>query len=163
MTVFAQAQPAAPAKSRNVFIASLLLAAILVVMATAQLYSFPEFIVIVSELGLPGAVNGTSFWAALLVASEIGAVPFLLGMRLSPAFRVFSMMLGWLLIAGWLAIAVYVSLSGGVSNSGILGAVVELPTGVWMVYFLLGLAGLHAWVSYGRWPLGKSKEGAKHG
>lgn len=152
MSLFLKAEDATPVKSRSSLIASLLLAAILVAMSMAQLYSFEDFILIVSGFLPYGASESAGVWAALLIVAQIGALPFLLSMRLSPAFRMLSMALGWLALLAWLVVSFRLSISSGQGMSGVLGSVIDLPSGLWMFYFFLGLLGLNLMANIGRWP-----------
>jgi len=153
MSLFVQSTPAPQPKTNNTIWVSLALAAIMVVLAVAQLYKFEHFPEVIANLGLPGGAAWSSIYAALLVVGEVMALPFLLRMTLSPAMRVASMVSGWLVIAGWLCIAVWSNLGidGGV-NSGVLGATIPIVLGWWMVCVFIALGVLAAWSAWGMWP-----------
>ena len=156
MSYFVQAtQPPHP-KTKNIRAVSLALAGVFVVMAVAQLFTFEKFPAVIEGMWLPGGGFMSSVRAALVVVFEVGAVPFLLSMRLSPAMRFVSMVSGWLAIAAWLGASVWQNVAPGVvSNSGLLGATVKLPVGWWNVLFCLALGVLAAWAAWGMWPLKK--------
>lgn len=133
---------------------ALLLAAILLIMAVAQLFSFEKFIPLVKEFGLPGGEGIATLIAGVIVTAEVFALPFLLRMRLSPLMRVFSMVCGWVSIALWLLLSVWINVSGtSVTTIGFLGTSVAVPVGWWAVAFMTALGVLSAWTSWGMWPL----------
>ena len=155
MSFFVQSTRATSPTTDSVRYASIALAAILVILAVAQLYSFEDFPDVIASMGIYSRPIAELF-AALLVTGEVLAIPFLLGMRLSPAMRVISMIAGWLVIVGWLKIAIILNVTtNAVTNSGILGATVPVSAGWWMVIFFVILGVLSAWVSWGMWPFAR--------
>lgn len=156
MNVFVQSTEAPEPKTRNVKSISIALAAVFVVLAVAQLYGYEDFPDVIASLWLHGGRPFAELCAALIVTGEVLAVPFLLGMRLSLAMRVASMIAGWLVIAGWLKIALLInSTENAITNSGVLGATVPLTPGWWMVYVFAVLGVVSAFVSWGMWPLSR--------
>lgn len=132
------------------------MAGILVVLAVAQLYSFEDFPAVIASMGLHADRSMALLYAALLVTGEVLALPFLLSMRLSPAMRLLSMVVGWWVIISWLKIAIFLTTTtNAVTNSGVLGATVPLPAGWWMVGFFVLLAAMAALVSWGMWPFSR--------
>ncbi|HEV7952039.1 MAG TPA: hypothetical protein VGO98_01560 [Candidatus Saccharimonadales bacterium] len=153
MSFFVQPTPAVKPKTNLVRYASIGLAAVFVILAVAQLYSFEAFPDVINSLGLYGGRPMANLYAALLVTGEVLAIPFLLGMRLSPAMRVVSMVSGWLVIAAWLKIAVYIEVTtNAISNTGILGATIPVTPGWWIVIVFILLGVVTAYVSRGLWP-----------
>lgn len=156
MSFFVQSTPSPELKAENIKIASIALAGVFVLLAVAQLYSYEDFPDVLASLWLPGGRPLATVLAALLVVSEVLAVPFLLSMRLSPAMRVMSMVAGWLAIVAWLKIAISINLTtNATTNSGILGATIPVSPGWWMVGLFIALGALVAWVSWGMWPLSR--------
>ena len=130
------------------------LAGIFILLATAQLFSFEKMPHVIDDMWLPG-VNGAlaTILAACLVSAEVFAVPFLLQMRLSPAMRVVSMGLGWLVGAWWFAVLVWQNINASaLANNGLLGATVKLPVGWWAVALMAAVLVLIGWVSWSLWP-----------
>jgi hypothetical protein len=159
MSFFVDSTPAVKPKTENVRTMSVALAAIFMIMAVAQLYSYEDFPATLAAMWLPGGESFAMVLAALLVIYEVFALPFLLGMRLSPAMRVISMVFGWLTVAWWLYITLWQNLSGHIiGNSGLLGATVPLPVGWWGVLFIVALGVLSAWASWGMWPISRTKK-----
>lgn len=156
MNVFVRSTVAPEPKMRNVKSISIALSAVFVILAVAQLYSYEDFPDVIASLWLHGGRPCAELCAALIVTGEVLAVPFLLGMRLSPAMRVVSMFAGWLVIAAWLKIALLInSTENAITNSGVLGATVPLTPGWWMVYLFVTLGAVSALVSWGMWPLSR--------
>lgn len=110
-------------------VVSLSFAAIILPMLAAQLVRFDTFIPILDDLfTAPVALAvGSS-----MVVLELFALPFLLGMALSPLGRVISMLCGWAVSIGWLAWG-FLSLSA--KETGHLGSFVTLRPGAWAVVF----------------------------
>lgn len=157
MNLFVQPTSAPSPKTPIISYASIGLAAIFVILAVAQLYSFEEYPDVIESMSLP-TMWPPSLYAALIVTLEVLAVPFLLGMRLSPAMRVASMVAGWLVISTWLKISLFLNVSvNAVTNSGALGATIPVAPGWWMVYCFGALAVVVAWVSWGMWPMRSQK------
>jgi len=153
MSLFVQPTPAPAPKTTNTKWISLGLAAIFVVMAVAQLYKFEEFPDVIAVLGLPGGHTWAPTYAALFVAGEVLALPFLLRMTLSPAMRVVSMVSGWLVIAGWMIVTVVGNvMAGQLLNGGILGATIPVALGWWQMFIFVALGILAAWSAWGMWP-----------
>lgn len=141
-------------KTKDAAVVAKVYAAILVVMVLLQLFSFPDFVSIFYGFSLPGGHAFAVALAGIVAMAEVFAVPFLLGMRLSVAFRAFSMFLGWLVPAIWLFVLVSVlSSTNAVANSGILGSKVTVAPSLGLVFLVLALALLAAWASWGLWPL----------
>lgn len=153
MSLFAKPTPPPRPKTKNVPSVSIGLAAVLVVMVVAQLFTFESFHQVIAAMRLPGGDAVAPVQAAIIVTLEVLALPFLLSMRLSPAMRVVSMVSGWLVILAWLKAALWENLSShDIVSSGLLGDTIPLPVGWWSVLFLLALGVLGAWAAWGMWP-----------
>lgn len=131
---------------------ALIYAAILSVMAVAQLYTFDHFLELILTFGLPGQAATSYFFAAFLVTCEVLALPFLLRMPLSPAFRWVSMILGWIVAGLWIVLTIGLFSQGAVGNVGFLGTVFEVVPSWWTVCISLMFGFLAAWSSWGLWP-----------
>lgn len=153
MSFFVQPTTAVKPKTSNIRVVSLTLAAVFVMLAVTQLFKFESFPAVIAGFWLPGGEPTSKLVAALLVTGEVMALPFLLSIRLSPAMRVCSMVLGWLTIAGWLFLALWANLTTNVVGSmGLFGATLRLPVGWWAVFFFAALGVLAVWASWGMWP-----------
>ena len=159
MSIFVK--PTEPPKPRSEATTqvSLLFAILLVIMAVAQLFTFDTFIPYIQTLHLPLSMTASYVVAPVLVISEVFAIPFLLRMWLSPAFRALSMFLGWVAAFLWLFLSSWVVLSGhSVDSIGFLGTVVKLIPGWWAIFYSVALGILAAWSSWGLWPGKRSAE-----
>jgi hypothetical protein len=156
MSFFVQPTDAPTPKTVNIRIVSLLLASIFMVMVVAQLFTFEDYSDVVADItGIP--IAPATIVSAMIVVFEVAALPFLFSMRLSALGRIVSMLSGWLTAIGWFLIALYANVTiGSVSNSGMLGATVPLPSGWWMTFFFTGVIVLAVWSSWGMWPLTRS-------
>lgn len=153
MSIFAKATQAAVPKTNYSRLISLMYAVVLVVFSLAQLYTFDEFVEYFSLLHLPLGDRTVLFLAPCIVVSEVLALPFLLRMRSSLAFRWLSMMLGWVVAIFWLTLSLWVVLaSSDVDSIAFLGGVARLTPGWWAVCFSTVLIIMSAWSSWGLWP-----------
>ncbi len=158
MSVLVKSTPAPAPRTDTAAKISILYAAILVVMAVAQLFTFEEFLPYIQSLHLPLSTSTIYVLGPLIVISEVFAVPFLLRMWLSLAFRYLSMFLGWMAAGLWLFISFWtVTSSTSVDTVGFLGTVVSLVPGWWAVFISLALGVLAAWSSWGLWPGKRTK------
>jgi hypothetical protein len=154
MSFFVKSTSAPRPKTKNIRTISIGLAAVLVVMVVAQLFTFETFPNVIAGMWLPGGETVAPIRAAVIVTLEVFALPFLLSMRLSPAMRVASMVVGWMVILAWLVTALWTNLSSHVvANNGMLGDTVSLPVGWWSVLFCISLGLLAAWSAWGMWPI----------
>ena len=159
MTILATAHPAKAPRTKEAKRIAVIYAAILAVMAVAQLTSFTKFVLVLDSYWLPGGVESAAFLAGFLIISEVLASAFLLRFKLSMAFRIFTMGLGWLVPIIWFALTLRVMVvPSALSNVGFLGGYVHLIPGWWAVCVSLALAILAAWASWGLWPLRRSKK-----
>jgi len=154
MIVLAQPTAAPISKSKESRIVSFALAGLLVFMVVAQLFTFEDFPDVIAGMWLPGGEALATVLAASIVSTEVFALPFLLGIRLSVAMRVVSMVLGWLVIAAWIAVSLWQNITANfISNTGILGDTISLPVGWWSVFVFVAIGVLMAWASWGMWPI----------
>lgn len=159
MSIFVNVTPASVPKTANVRAVGLLLAGIFTVMAVAQLFTFEDFPALIADFLLPSGSKMAPLIAATIVTFEIFAIPFLLGMALSPLMRWTSMIFGWVVVAMWILISLWLNLADTVATTaGFLGTTVKVPVGWWTVFFSLALAILMVWVSWGQWPASLQKK-----
>jgi hypothetical protein len=127
---------------------------VLVVFALCQLFNFSDFLTLLESFWLPGGASVAHLLGGVIVVSEVFAIPFLLGIKLSPLMRVISMGLGWLVPLIWFMISLWLNLTiNAVSNIGFLSTTVRIMPGWWAVFFSIALGILAAWASWGMWPL----------
>lgn len=158
MSFFTKAAVAPQPKTQNTRLVSLLLAALLVGITVAQLFTFEDFPAVLEAMWLPIPAALMPAVAAVIVTCEVFALPFLLGLKLSPAMRIASMVAGWLVVVIWAKLSLGNALTGYGGNSGLLGATVELPAGWWAVLFCVALGVLAAWTAWGMWPFASRKK-----
>lgn len=153
MKFFVLASDAPTAKSKESVKVALIVAGIFVVLAVAQLFTFEKFAPLITSYGIYGGEPVTQLIGSVIVVLEVAALPFLLRMRLGLLSRFVSMVSGWLaaasLFTAQLLLNGYVPES---TNSGLLGATVDIPLGWWSVALTAGLGVLIAWASWGLWP-----------
>lgn len=164
MRFFVQATSAPDLKTKNTRVVSMLLAVIILVMVVAQLFSYDKFIPLLEAFLLPIGEVGIRVLGALIVITEVLALPFLLRMRLSPAMRFMSMVSGWVALTIWLILQILLNshrfLAIGAtptSNAGLLGASVSVTVGWWSVFVMAALIVLAVWSAWGMWP-GKQRK-----
>ena len=155
MSMFAVSTKAPKPKTANIKAISLFFAGGLLLLALLQLFSFEEFPERLIAVGITP-------WAAPLLATffvvfEVLALPFALSMRLSPAFRVVSMVAGWLVAVNLLTLAIVENLISPAGNDAVLGATLTLPIGMWAICMTLALCVVAGWTSWGMWPFPSRK------
>jgi hypothetical protein len=157
MSVFVKSTPAKKPRTVESQKIAYMYAFLLVVLVLGQLFTFDSFLTLLESFNFVGGVPIAHLLGGIIVVSEVFALPFLLGMQLSPAMRVLSMFLGWVVPATWLKIALWLNLTTNtVSNIGLLGTKINLVPGWWAVFFSVALGILATWASWGLWP-GKRK------
>jgi len=153
MSVIAQADFPREPKTKDSVKISFFYAVILVAFAVTQLFTFEEFLEYIPTLNLPIDHTASYALAPILIVAEVFALPFLLRMRISIAFRYFSMFLGWVVAGLWLFITVWLAVSSSQAETvGFLGTLVSIMPGWWAVFISLALGILAAWSSWGLWP-----------
>lgn len=153
MTVFVKATKAPKIRGDATKKISLLYAVLLVVMLVSQLFTFETFLSLFASFNLPLHSGFVSALPALIVAAELFALPFLLGMYLSPAFRWVSMISGWFVAALWAFLSLWVvSTRQAPETMGFLGTLVDLMPGAWAIFVSVALGIAAAWASWGMWP-----------
>ena len=158
MSILAKPTIAPPPRTPDVPKIAFFFAGILLVMAVAQLFTFDTFLTLLLSFNLPVSDAMTYFLGALLVVTEVFALPFLLRMPLSRAFRWVSMVCGWLVALIWVTITVWIAITEpAVSSVGFLGTVADIMPGWWNVFISLSFVILAAWAAWGLWP-GKRKK-----
>ncbi len=159
MRFFVSATPAPKPRVQSVIVMSLFYAALLAIMAVAQLFTFEDFIQHIVTLDLPGGRGAAHFIAALIIVSEILALPFLLRMALSPAFRWVSLAFGWLVAGLWIYVSTWTVLFvPEASTIGFMGTVIEMIPGWWAVFISISFGILAAWATYGMAPVTRKKK-----
>jgi hypothetical protein len=160
MSIFAKTTPAPTPKTKDVKRIATFYAVILVIMAVAQLFTFDDFLKLVISFNLAGGAQYAHFITAFLVVSEVLALPFLLRMPLSTAFRWLSMVLGWFVAIIWLSFSIWLVVGGGaVHTVGFLGTAVDLMPGWWAIFISGAFGVLAGWASWGMWPYQRSIKG----
>lgn len=153
MSILRTPTPAPVPKTKDVKRIATFYAAILVIMAVAQLFTFESFLQLVVSFDLPGGPQVAYYTAASLIVVEVFALPFLLRMPLSPAFRWVSLVCGWLVAVKWLIVTVWLAVQdNAVSTIGFLGTVVDMMPGWWAIFISITFGILAGWASWGMWP-----------
>ncbi len=149
MKLFVSPEKAPPAPRRAQFVATGY-AVVLVGLALAQLYTFDIFVQEMPRHFTDGMIFA-HLAAPLIVAMEIFALPYLLRMAVSGAFRWLSMLNSLLVPLFWFFLSMNVVMhSAGMLKAGIFGDVVTL-SGWATLGISLGLGTLAAYVV---WALG---------
>ena len=150
MSGFIKAYEATTPRTKESGYVAVLYAGLLTIMAAAQLFTFEDFIVLFKDMF--GGQFGMVF-AASIVVIEVFALPFLLRIPLSKAFRFFSLGLTGLVAAVWLFITSWgVATKSAVDSSGLLGTLDPLGPGLWAIAFSVAVVMLAIWSIWGLWP-----------
>ncbi len=153
MSIFAKVTKAPVVRGEATKQVALLYAGLLTAMVVCQLFTFETFIPLIASFQLPLSETLVALFPALLIIIELFALPFLLRMYISPAFRWVSMVCGWLAAGAWLCIALWVDFTNQAPETiGFLGTLVTLTPGFWSVFVSIAFGLLAAWASWGMWP-----------
>jgi len=134
------------AKRKNILVREfgLALAAVYICFAVLQLITF-EKLPGALAVALPvGMAEKTHILAAILVVSEVYALPFLLGMQLSFAMRILSAVFAYI-VALVIVLIGYITFTSPIPNTGLGGGYVPIPGGSWLFWFGIGILTLLVW------------------
>ncbi len=146
----ASAEKAPPPRTKKAKIIAWIYAVILVVMVLCQLFSFEDFVPLISEYNQWGGYGTAVMTSCLIVFCDVFALPFLLRMPLSRLMRYVSLLCSLLVPAIWLKLSIIAM--GSEMNSGLFGAKIVVPTGPEQFFVSLILALLAIWAVWGLWP-----------
>jgi hypothetical protein len=157
MSIFVKATPAKVPRTPDTLKIAYFYAFILIIFVLTQLFTYDDFLKLLESFLLPGGIPTAHVVGAIIVISELFALPFLLQMSLSPLMRVISMVLGWVVPVIWLKLSLWlIFTTSTIINIGYFGTVFNLVPGWWAVFFSIALGILSIWSSWGLWP-GKRK------
>ncbi len=153
MKFLARVSVAPEAKSAETKKIALVYAGLLTLMVLGQLFAYEKFPALLEAYQLPGGVATAHLLAAVIVISEVFALPFLLRMKTSPLMRYKSMACSWLIAVIWLTLGIILTFANpAVANVGLLGAKMQLEPGIWALCVPIGMVILSIWASWGMWP-----------
>jgi len=102
------------------------------------------------ETGAAGVLL-SPVWLGVAVLVQVLALPFIVGMKVSPLMRLVSMGAGWAVAANFLVSVVVLNLTG--SNPVVVFAeVMGVPLGGLFVVLSVMIGVAMGWVTWGRWP-----------
>lgn len=157
MNILAKVTPAPKPRTINTLQVSVFYSGVLTVFLVAQLFTFEAFNKLIPSLNLPFIQAWPYILPSLIIVSELFALPFLLRMQLSVAFRWLSMGFCLLVPFIWFLISLWVvTTQPEVESIGLLGAVVNTVPGWWAVMVSIALGILAIWSSWGLWPGNRS-------
>lgn len=136
-------------RSKQTTILGTISAFVLLVLLLLQLFGFEELPEIVRYFWGMSTEEAGLIVVALLVITELFALPVLLGMKLSPLMRWVSTVAGVLVLVYWTVASFYTISSGQVKNSGILGDKFSLEGGLLLPIIVVPLIALMSayWLS----------------
>jgi hypothetical protein len=153
MSFFRKPTPAPKPQSKEAASMSTLYAVLIVIMVVAQLFTFEAFLELFVAFELPGGRPIAYTLASSLIAFQVFALPFLLRMSISPAFRWVSLFSAGIVADIWLFVTIWlVIVMPPVANVGFLGTVVDLQPGVWALFVAVAFGVLAIWATWGLWP-----------
>lgn len=119
------------------YIRGLVLAFLYAGLAIAQLFSYERFSDVTLGFGLFGGRVTAVVLAVIIPALEIGALPYLLSMKLSDRWRAISCRLVVAAPVLWCLLALWQNFAGTVdrSNTGLFGGTIITTVGVWIIAF----------------------------
>jgi hypothetical protein len=152
MSGFVKAYVAPAPRSKASGFAAIIYAAVLTIFAVTQLFTFEDFIKVFQASFSPLGIGFGVVLAAMVVIAEVFALPALLRMPLSIAFRWVSIGLTIVVPLLWLSISFWSVTQKGIETVGFLGALVSPEPGAWAIAFSFALLFLAGWAVYGILP-----------
>jgi hypothetical protein len=127
------------------YLRALTLGGVYAFIAVMQLFTFEDFYPLVSQYMLPGDWFVAVIVTALIPVVEISALPYLLSMKISKSTRMYSRMAVIAAPALWVVLSIWLLITADMSvESGLMGATLPIPSGLWLVIFSL----LLLWSAY---------------
>ncbi len=130
-----------PPRNRRTKILAILAAGLIVVMLTAQLFSYENFDGTLADTLPFNSLTMTTVTAALIVLAELLSLPYLLGMFISPLMRVTSALMAFFVSTFWLVLTLT---NAHASNSGLFSTSLTLPGGIfaaaWSIVLFVAFA-----------------------
>lgn len=126
----------------------LMLAFVYIFLVIMQLFTYEKFATTVMTFGLPGGSTTALVFATLVPLLEVLSLPFLLSMTLSRRFLLVSRAATIVVALVWFILSIWLATTAPLAESGIFGATIVLPAGIWMIGYttvLLTVAGLCVW------------------
>lgn len=121
-------------KNQKLLVVPYLTALILLAMVLTQLVTFDKFVPILQDYNLNGGQTMTKLTAAVIVISELFALPFLLRLRLSPLARICSAILGFVAAVLWLGLSIVgIAHHAVLSNTGLFGSLLHPRTSLFVI------------------------------
>lgn len=155
MSGLVQAYKATAPRSKESGYVAVLYAAVTTAMVAAQLFTFDDFIILIGDMF---TLQSGMVFAASIVIIEVFALPSLLRMSLSKAFRYLSLILSALVAVTWIFITLWGAITKPVvESSGLFGTLDPLGPGYWAVCFSVAFAALAIWSIWGLWPVTRKK------
>jgi hypothetical protein len=150
MIYFVKSEIAGKPKNEYVELIAYIQAAVLAIIALCQLFFLQDYLNIFANMGL-GSQSQSYFMGAFIIWAEVFSIPFLLQMKLSKAFRVFCMLLLWVVTIFWIYLSLWLPFDG--RDSGLLGGQVVVQSGLPLAAFAVIFGGLSMNNIWGLWPL----------
>lgn len=159
MNVFPRAVEAPKPIYKEAEYVALFQAGLLVILVVTQLFTYEDMLAVFNSMYLADTTY-THLLASSLVAAEVFSLPFLLRLKLSPAMRVFSMLLLWAVSSFWLLLGLLLPLKEpAMTSTGLLGGLIDVPFTPLIIFGFI-FAVLTIVTSWGMWPfVKKSKKG----
>jgi hypothetical protein len=153
MIRFANAQDAPAVRTNYATKVGFVYAVVLILMTIGQLYAFEKFIPLIADYWLPGGHGTATLVAGIIVITEVFSLPYLLRMRVSPLMRWLGLVCSILVPLIWFVLSlVAISQTIAITNSGMLGAKVNVHAGLLQLVVTVAVAALAATSAHGLWP-----------
>lgn len=123
---------------------ALALGGVFLFLLISQLFTYEKFAEVIRGYGLPGGAVTVVGLAVLIPLLEAAALPVLLSMKMRLRWRRLSKVAAIALPSLWLAIALVTNVARmAEDNTGMFGATISTPNGLWLIVF----AGMLLWSS----------------
>lgn len=138
----------------SVFWYRLILAFVYIFLVIMQLFTYEKFATTAMTFGLPGGSTTALVLASLVPLLEVLSLPFLLSMNLPRRLLLVSRGATLFVAFMWFVLSIWLVVAAHAAESGIFGATIVLPSGIWMIGYT---AVLFAVAVLCTWPLSYHK------
>jgi hypothetical protein len=118
---------------------SFLLGMVHLLLLITQLFTYEDFPAVIRTWSMPGGEPMVVFLAVILPLAELVSLPYLVSMNISPRILSLSRYATLTVGALWVIISLWLTISTAVAESGLFGATISIPAGLWMLGYAVFL------------------------
>ena len=118
---------------------SFLLGMVHLLLLITQLFTYEDFPAVIRTWSMPGGEPMVVFLAVILPLAELVSLPYLISMNISQRVLLISRYATLSVGTLWVIISLWLTIRTAVAESGLFGATISLPAGLWMLGYAVFL------------------------